>query len=325
MSHRKSLLKKYNKIEKEAQIMSVLSSIVDSIVQDVQKSIKETGQNPVTAIGQFLLEGYIATKFGFAWTVVVLILDKVFNVNVKTVLDTIKSTLVPFVSQKDPNSINPESDSNTLTDSVLSKLNINKDQADAPIDDLADEAKTKLSSTEYQITKTAGLLSFSFGAIIKTIIKALLKGFAISTAGGAIVSQIKKTPDATTPVEPSTVKPARNSLLNYVGQPSGFGTKTYTNDADIEGYGNKLWQEPIDSNFSNTFMNWIESVYPNMPDHIRKVLSKNFDKGIKVFYDIFKDWNLAQDLNSSSTKMRIPSKYKSIKQIVDEFLSMFTV
>jgi hypothetical protein len=310
------ILKLYDdQLLKEAQF-SILSSIFDSIMSDVKNTIATTSENPVTSVLQFFAEAYISYKFGFIWGIATAILDKAFGINIRNVLEVAKSVMSNFLSTKSPESIRPDADGKTITTSILNRVGLTQDEQNETFDQLESKASLNLSIIKQADVKTFWGQKLSIYSILSTIIIAILKGFAISVAGGTIVKQIQKT----TP--PTTTQPSQIGLNITTGTSSSFGDKQYTNDADQEGYGNKAWYIVLNGNFSNTIMDWVEKVYPNMPDDSYRNITTNLNKHIPTLYKTFKEWNIPTEFKDGA-RIRVPNQYKNIKQIVDTFLALF--
>ncbi len=302
--------------------------------------------NIVTSILQLGLEGLIGAKFGFMWSIFVTVLDKVFGINVKNLFKLITGNVGGFLkSSPDIASMSSgtlDAVASKLTNATLSTAGIDSNNANIPIQTLAEkstEATAMLTAGIIKDAQAAGFLAkLSIGSLIKSIITALLRGAAASMSVSAVqqsgnLSNKPATNDEqvggsgsssgnTTSTMPAQRLNPTKSVLKRVGNPSGKGEVSHVNDASInDDAGNKSWYITSSGNFTKTMFNWVVAIYPDMPENIETKIYDNFIKAARPVRDLFSKWNSGIDIDSPKEYIRVPSNFTTQKQIVDTILS----
>lgn len=169
-----------------------------------------------------------------------------------------------------------------------------------------------------------GKAKWLFGGFVVWIVKTILLGAGLIYAGEKVKSllspgeQQTKQPAAAAAeqqktqeeIQPTAKEPAKeNKPATYQKTtsliPSGKGTDNHTND-----HSSSTWIVPlINNSVENTLLMWADDIY------------KNFDNNYidtNSFHNLV--YELKKGMTSGSGKLTIPSKYKSRKQIVDQFV-----
>ena len=202
-----------------------------------------------------------------------------------------------------------------------------------------------------ELIKTSSLLGFASGgfitSILKVLFKALLMGSLASLAGGAIVGGIRGNSNPSQPAQPilgpsqqptstqqtsniqapvpNTPKPidikVLKSLNRQLGQPSGQGEQKHINNADYEKGGTSAWYLQNDTgDFGEFLYDWIDSVYPDMNDKFSRILQSRYNSIYTPIKFEFEQWSDGEDINKVNAYIRVPPRFKTVKQIVDEML-----
>ena len=201
------------------------------------------------------------------------------------------------------------------------------------------------------IIKTSSLLGFASGgfitSILKMLFKALLMGSLASLVGGAIVGGIRGNSNPAQPTQtvstpsqqpvstqqtsniqapaPNTPKPADmntlKSLYRQVGRASGQGEQKHINNADYEKGGTSAWYLKNDTgDFGEFLYDWIETIYPDMNNRFSRILQSRYNSIYTTIRSEFEQWSDGEDIDKVNAYIRVPPRFKTVKQIVDEML-----
>lgn len=345
---RSARIKVINSINKQAEF-----SLTNMLLDGLSSTFASIQQDPITGIAQILLEGIIFTQLGWMGAIITTILDVGLGINVKSLFNAIKTYIIPFMTQNLGKSINVDSASTQLTNSVISSLNVSPTDANKTFGDVQQE-KPELKSVGNLFSKNekdiivkeaflGGLLSkLTLKGLIGSTIKALLIGAGFKSAGGAVVSGVKsmlgldkETPKNTTQTTDKKDQPDQlkeNTILKYVGKPSGDeeSNKVYPNDAkkgDTEG-GQSFYIISA-GRFEDMMLDLVFRVYPNIKKEVARIIEKNFNKIVSQVKKEFVDWN-DENIDQRGTYIRVPTqingkKLNSFKDIVDLILSLFVI
>lgn len=295
-------------------------SLTDTFVEALSSTFNEIKANPISGIAHLLIEGTIFMQFGWIGTIVVLILDKVFNVNIKTICSAIKDLFVPFAEKHKDTPFDINSVSENMASQVLSKANISSLDITKPFDQIANENPAiKIGTQNNQIVKQAFLGGLFAKLTLKTVFGSLIKALFIGAGFNMAGEFIKK-----------TISPTKETIIKYMGEPNTDASLTlsYKNDADQGDQGDNAFYLLTSNPFKKMMTNLVFRVYPNASPRINNIIKTNFDTAIGSVQQEFSKWNPGQNLDHTGIYIRVPQeignkKLNSLKDIADCILSMF--
>ncbi len=313
-----------------------LQPLVNTLVSSIKNLIDP--QNPITSVLQIITEGFIFSKWGWAAGIIATILDKVFNVNIKTLFATIRSSLGSFMPNNINKPVNIEEVSNMLTNDVLSKNNISSQEANKSFEQILQEQpeiQQQAQLIQLSLIKHSSMDKIAFfGAIskmglfgiIKAIIKAALIGAGFSAAGNVMVSTVKDKPENLPATETSQIQSQK--FISF-GEASGLGQKYFANDADIEETKGSAWYIPAINGLDIFIYDWIFEIYPNMPENIKNIVDRNIKRILPIIKREFYKWNPSTNIDMPN-EVRVPTnigktELHSVKDIVDLTLSILPI
>ena len=320
------------------------SGIVNFLVQALTPMFNSIKNDPIGGIGQLLLEGVIFSScFGWIGAIVVTVLDMVFGINVRTLLDTIKRIIVPFMQEHQGQPVDIDSASEHLSTQVMSSVGMNSTDANKTFDQITEEnpgikLAANLLVNRYGIVKEAGLLgilkNLTMGGFIKSLIKSLFIGAGFSAASSTVKNIFTGTSDQNkdiTQSHESNKTDPEKSILKYVGRPtnSSESMKKYNNDADKDEKSGEAFYIISNGSFERMMYELVKETYPRMPENVADVIERNFDKVIYQIKEKFIEWN-KEDIDQPGTYVRVPTEIggfplNSFKNIADVILSMFAI
>lgn len=337
------------------------AAVFEDYVSMLVKAFKEVidPEHPYASILQLITEGFIFSRWGFVGSAVAVLLDKGFNINIKTVLSTIQQVLGQYFDGEHKSG-NVDNVASNLTQQTLSVLNISPTDAAVPFQQVQDEnpeIKNAILLNRFTINKYSSkilqkeaglwgaLASFSLVGLIRAIIKAALIGAGFNAAANVMIDNQNKNNSSQTPPNTNNNAGAAvkidnskannttkedDSILKYVGNPSGQGTTYYNNNANLQDTNGKAWYILSEGDFEDYIMDWTFSIYQDMDDDVVNILRIYLPKAIAAIKTEFVKWNPGVNIDKAYSEIRIPTRINNkelhcIKDIIDATLSLLKI